>query len=100
MEPIRGAWMLICLLPLHGLPRLGIAQDDSQRLIVELARKLGSDQIEEREEATRQLKVFGDQARVHLEAVARGQQPEAAGRALHLLKIFAIMRRLTPNLMK
>jgi len=64
----------------------------------DLVDRLGSDLLDEREEATRQLKVLGKAAAVPLERAARSEDPEVAGRAQLLLRRIAIQDRISPRL--
>ena len=66
----------------------------------ELVERLGSDQVEEREEAIRGLKKLGKAAVPALEKASAGGDPEVIGRAKLLLKTIGFMDRLTPELRK
>ena len=75
--------MFLLLFPL-------LIQDDSTSALI---RKLGSESIEEREEATRALKSRVDDAQQELEKAALDSDPEVADRAREILETLTPYRR-------
>ena len=70
-------------------------QDQVEKLIS----RLGSDVLEEREEAAQRLKEVGDVAIPFLRKAATAEDQEIATRATHLIRVIPIRARLTPNLL-
>ncbi len=75
------------------LPALG-GQDDAEALV----RKLGSDKVEERDEAIRGLKAMGRAALPAIEKAAADKDAEIAARARDLLRRLAIRESFSPRL--
>jgi HEAT repeat protein len=73
-------------------------QEDTTLRARELVAKLGSDRVEEREEAARKLEDLGSAALPELEKAVRSADVELSERSHLLLKRIRIRLRLTPNL--
>ncbi len=72
-----------------------LAQDN----VRDLVEKLGSDSLDEREEAVRRIKLIGKPALPELEKAAKGPDLEAATRAKYLLRLIPIRDKVTPRLL-
>lgn len=83
-------------LPLTVLPQ----QDDTARKVHELIKKLGSNRIQVRDEAARNLKELGEAAIPELGKAANAADAELAGRARFLIHTIGIRKTLTSNLLK
>lgn len=73
------------------------AQDEAAR-IRELIGKLGSDRVEERDAAARELKDLGPKALPELEKASGDRDLERSGRARHLSRWIELHRSLAPRL--
>src|SRR5438552_6992255 len=76
------------------------SQEDPARQAQDFVEKLRSDQIEERDEAARNLKRLGKTAHEALERAQKDSDPEMASRARQLLRVIALMEELTPSLLR
>jgi HEAT repeat protein len=76
------------------------SQDDPAKQARDLVEKLRSNDVHARDEATRKLKALGKAALPALEGAAKDADAEVVQRARGLLRVFAVMDTLTPNLMK
>jgi len=75
-------------------------QDEELRRIGELIRKLGSEVLEEREEATQELRGLVEKAEEQLKQAAESPDAERAVRARELLAGLGARRELTENLLR
>jgi HEAT repeat protein len=66
----------------------------------ELVEKLGSESLEEREEALEKLKKIGKPALPDLEKAAKGQDPEVVERAKYLLRFIPIQGKVPARLLR
>src|SRR5260221_4688175 len=66
----------------------------------EYIEKLRSTKAEDRDEAMRELKKLGPSAIASLARAERDSDPEVAGRAKNLIRIIAITKQLTTQLMR
>ena len=73
-----------------------LAQDSAH----ELVERLGSESLEEREEAVRRLKLLGKPALPELEKAAKSGDLETATRAKSLLRLIPIQDWVTPHLLQ
>jgi HEAT repeat protein len=76
------------------------AQSDRAGQARELVEALGSERIEDREEASRKLKELGRAAFPELERAAKRADREIAARAALLIRCITIKEQLPPDLMK
>lgn len=72
-----------------------VAQGDIRRLV----EKLGSDSVEEREEAMSRLALAGKEALPELEKAAKSADLDLATRARYLVRYIPIREQVTPNLL-
>src|SRR6185295_1708247 len=66
----------------------------------ELIEKLGSEKIEERDQATAKLKELGEKARAELEAASGHKDPEVVDRSRRLLRLLDIRKSVSPAVRK
>jgi hypothetical protein len=70
---------------------LGAPQDDDKHLASELVERLGSDELEVREEAARRLQALGRATEPALRKALHSQDPEVASRARRILSVIPLV---------
>jgi|SRR5882672_2507486 len=96
MVLVKSMSILVTLL----LSVFRLTQDDPARQARELVEKLGSDRVEDREEAVRRLKQLGYPSIPFLEDAIQSHDPEVSERAARVLRVLKIRQLLTPRLVK
>jgi len=77
---------------------LAAPQDDPGRRARDLIEKLGSDRVERREEAFRELRRLSLEARPELDRAAADPDPEVAAKVREVLRIFELRSRISARL--
>ena len=91
MTGLATATLLLIILP---------QQQDAPQGVRKLIEALRSDDVRERERATRALKKAGRAAAPELKKAAADSDKEVSSRAQYLLRVFDVQDTLTPKFMK